>query len=237
MNQQILLGVDMDLSPATQAMLQMARNFLLELAPQSQARLLTVIPVPFEAPSSLGRFRGQVPSLAATFVQRTQARCTLQRAWAVVVQGGIAPGRLEMQVREGVPAEELVKVAAEQQVSCIVLGHRGSALRHRLRRLLLGSTTAQVLRRAPCPVLLVPVPSGPTDLVAWYEAAITRELSEHASGLSRFTPEEVASRFPPARRTRRRREVVAATRALQQLADRGVLICQQVKGIWQCFND
>ena len=151
MNQQILLGVDMDLSPATQAMLQMARNFLLELAPQSQARLLTVIPVPFEAPSSLGRFRGQVPSLAATSVQRTQAKCTLQRAWAVVVQGGIAPGRLEMQVREGVPAEELVKVAAEQQVSCIILGHRGSALRHRLRRLLLGSTTAQVLRRAPCP--------------------------------------------------------------------------------------
>jgi len=237
MNQQILLGVDMDLSPATQAMLQMARNFLLELAPQSQARLLTVIPVPFEAPSSLGRFRGQVPSLAATSVQRTQARCTLQRAWAVVVQGGIAPGRLEMQVREGLPAEELVKVAAEQQVSCIILGHRGSALRHRLRRLLLGSTTAQVLRRAPCPVLLVPVPSGPTDLVAWYEAAITRELSEHAWGLSRFTPEEVASRFPPARRTRRRKEVAAATRALQQLADRGVLICQQVKGIWQCFND
>jgi nucleotide-binding universal stress UspA family protein len=237
MNQQILLGVDMDLSPATHAMLQMARNFLLELAPQSQVLLLTVIPVPFETPSSLGRFRGQVPSLAATSVQRTQARYTLQRVWAIVVQGGIAPGRLEMQVREGVPAEELVKVAAEQQVSCIVLGHRGSALRHRLRRLLLGSTTAQVLRRAPCPVLLVPVPSGPTDLVAWYEAAITRELSEHASGLSRFTPEEVASRFPPARRTRRRKEVAAATRALQQLADRGVLICQQVKGIWQCFND
>src|SRR5947208_2052530 len=85
--------------------------------------------------------------------------------------------RLDAQVREGVPAEELVKVAAERQVICIVLGHRGSALRHRLRRLLLGSTTAQVLRKAPCPVLLVPLPSAPTDLVACYAAAITRELS------------------------------------------------------------
>src|SRR5713101_1490734 len=70
----LLLAVDMDLSPATQAMLQMVSNFLLELAPQSQTLLLTVIPVPFETPSSLGRFRGQVPSLAATSVQRTQAR-------------------------------------------------------------------------------------------------------------------------------------------------------------------
>jgi nucleotide-binding universal stress UspA family protein len=234
----LLLGVDMDLSPATQAMLQVARSLLLELAPQTQARLLTVIPVPFDASSSPGRFRGQAPSLAATYVQRRQARCTLQRAWAMLVQGGIAPGRLETQVREGVPVEELVKVAAERQVTCIVLGYRGAALGQRLRRLLLGSTSAQVLRRAPCPVLLVPVPSAPTDLVAWYEEAITRELSEHACGLSIFTPEEVAARFSPPHRSRlRRKEVTAAKKALQQLADQGVLICQQVKGTWQCFDD
>jgi nucleotide-binding universal stress UspA family protein len=239
MNQQILLGVDIDLSPATQAMLQVAGSFLVQLAPQSQALLLTVIPVPYDTPSSLGRFRGQAPSLSATTVQRTQARHTLQRARAMLVQAGIAPRRLETQVREGVPAEELVKVAAERQVACIALGHRGAALRHRMRRLLLGSTSAQVLRRAPCPVLLVPVPAGPTDLVAWYEEAITRELSEHASGLSIFTPEEVVSRFPPPHctRLRRRKEVTAATKALQHFADQGVLICQQVKGTWRCFND
>ena len=239
MNEQILLlGVDMNFSPATQAMLQVARSWLLELAPQSQARLLTVIPVPFDTPSSLGRFRGQAPRLSATSVQRRQARCSLQRAWAMLVQGGIAPGRLEMLVREGVPVEELVKVAAERQVTCIVLGYRGAALGQRLRRLLLGSTSAQVLRRTPCPVLLVPVPSAPTDLVACYEAAITRELSEHTCGLSIFTPEEVAARFAPPHRNRlRRKEVTAAKKALQHLADQGVLICQQVKGTWQCFND
>jgi nucleotide-binding universal stress UspA family protein len=239
MTQQILLlGVDMDLSPATQAMLQVAKTFLMQLAPQSQALLLTVIPVPYDTPSSLGRFRGQAPSLAATTAQRTQAWHTVQLAQAMLVQRGIAPGRLEALVREGVPAQELVQLATEQQVACIVLGYRGSALRQRVRRLLLGSTTAQVLRRAPCPVLLVPRPPGSTDLVAWYEEAITRELSEHACGLSIFTSEEVASRFPPPHRTRlRRKEVTAAKKALQQLADQGVLICQQVKGTWQCFND
>ncbi len=238
MNQQILLGVDMDLSPATHTMLQMARTFLVQLAPQCQALLLTVIPVPYDTPSSLGRFRGQAPCLSATTVQQTQARHTLQIAQATLVQGGISVHRLETQVREGVPAEELVQVASARQVVCIVLGYRGAALRHRLRRLLLGSTTTQVLRRAPCPVLLVPRPTDSTNLIAWYEAAIVRELSERASGLSIFTPEEVASRFSPLRRTRlRRKEVTAAKKALQQLADRGVLICQQVKGTWQCFND
>jgi universal stress protein family protein len=239
MNQRLLLlGVDLDFSPATLTMLQMAGSFLSELASQSQALLLTVIPVPFDTPSSLGRFRGQAPCLAATSVQRNQARCTLQHAWAILVQAGIAPGRLEMQVREGVPAGELVKVAAERQVSCIMLGYRGAALRHRLRRLLLGSTTTQVLRKAPCPVLLVPMLSAPSNLVAWYEAAIARELSEQACGLSIFTPEEVAARFAPWQRLHPpRKDVRAAKKALQHLADQGMLICQQIKGTWQCFND
>lgn len=239
MNQHVLLlGVDMDLSPATSAMLQMARNFLAQLAPQSQALLLTVIPVPYDTPSSLGRFRGQAPSLAATTGQRMQARQALHRAQAVLIQGGIAPGRLETQVREGVPAEELVKVASVRQVACIVLGHRGSALPQRMLRLLLGSTTAQVLRRASCPVLLVPRPPGPTHLVAWYEEAVTRELSDHPSELYIFTPKKVAACFLPPHRTRAgRKEVRAAEEALSHLAEKGVLICQQVKETWQYFND
>jgi nucleotide-binding universal stress UspA family protein len=232
MTQQILLlGVDTDCSPATQTMLQMARSWLAEVAPEGQVLLLTVIPVPFDAPSSLGRFRGQAPRLSATLEQRRQAKCTLQRASALLVQGGIAPGRLDMQVREGVPAEQLVKVAAERQVACIVLGHRGSAFRHRLRRLLLGSTTVQVLRKAPCPVLLVPMPSAPTDLVTWYEAAITRELSDHACGLFILTPEEVAARFAPSHRNRLgRKEVTAAKKAILHLADRGCSSVSRSRG-------
>lgn len=239
MTQQVLLlGVDMDLSPATQAMLSMVRSWLLEVAPQSRALLVTVIPVPFDTPSSLGRFRGQTPGLSATTVQRSEARHALQRAQELLVQGGVAPARLEAQVREGVPAEELMQVASERRVSCILLGYRGAALRHRLRRLLLGSTSAQILRHAPCPVLLVPRAPGPSDLVAWFEEALTRELSTPTSGLCTFTPEGVASRFAPLHGTRvGRREVAAATEALLHLADKGMLVCQQVKGSWRCFND
>src|SRR5579883_1286621 len=234
----LLFGVDMNLSPATQAMLQGARGLLLELAPQSQALLLTVIPVPYATSSSPGRFRGQAPCLTATTVQRTQARHIVQQAQTLLVQAGIAPERLQTLVCEGLPAEELVKVATERQVRCIVLGYRGTCLAQRLRRLLVGSTSAQVLRRAPCPVLLVPFPSSSIDLVAWYKAAITRELSEHVTGLSIFTPVEVASSFAPWHHTHPdHKEVRAAKQALQQLADQGVLICQKVKGTWQCFND
>lgn len=238
MTEQVLLGIDLDFSAATAAMLQVARNWLEELAPHRQAVLLTVIPVPYDRLSAPGRFRGQAPRLCATSAQRREARGSLQRAWACLVQAGIAPERLEMQVREGVPAEELVKVAVQRRVSCIMLGYRGSALRERLRRLLLGSTTTQVLGRAPCPVMLVPASPDATDLVRWYEEAITHELSERASGLSSFTPEEVAARFPPPHGSPcRRKQVRAAKKALVHLAQRGMLICQQVQGNWQCFND
>jgi hypothetical protein len=82
------------------------------------------------------------------------------------------------------------------------------------------------------------MPSAPTDLVTWYEAAITRELSDHACGLFILTPEEVAARFAPSHRNRLgRKEVTAAKKALLHLAEQGMLICQQVKGTWQCFND
>jgi nucleotide-binding universal stress UspA family protein len=59
----------------------------------------------------------------------------------------------ESSARSGKPVDEIIKLAAEQQVELIVMateGHDGflDALR--------GSTTEQVLRRAPCPVLAIP---------------------------------------------------------------------------------
>lgn len=69
----------------------------------------------------------------------------------------MAPGRLECpfesSARSGKPVDEIIKLADEHQVDLIVMatdGHDGflDALR--------GSTTEQVLRRAPCPVLAVP---------------------------------------------------------------------------------
>jgi universal stress protein A len=55
-------------------------------------------------------------------------------------------------LREGIPQEEVIRVAANVKPDLIVLGSHGYK---RLRRLLLGSTAEHVVRHAPCPVLIV----------------------------------------------------------------------------------
>jgi nucleotide-binding universal stress UspA family protein len=50
----------------------------------------------------------------------------------------------------GKPYREIVDVAAKEQMDLIVMGVRG---RNSLDLTLFGSTTNQVVRRAPCPVL------------------------------------------------------------------------------------
>ena len=52
----------------------------------------------------------------------------------------------------GPPYEELTKYAADNNIDLIVLGVRGHSL---FETLLMGSTTARVIRQAPCPVLSV----------------------------------------------------------------------------------
>jgi universal stress protein A len=55
-------------------------------------------------------------------------------------------------LREGIPQEEVIRVAANVKPDLIVLGSHGYK---RLRRLLLGSTAEHVVRHASCPVLIV----------------------------------------------------------------------------------
>lgn len=55
-------------------------------------------------------------------------------------------------VLTGEPYKELIKYAKEQEIDIIVLGIRGHTL---WEKLLVGSTTDRIIRRAPCPVLAV----------------------------------------------------------------------------------
>lgn len=65
-----------------------------------------------------------------------------------------APGiPIEMMIREGSPASEILSQAAETQSDLLVMGTHGRA---GFERLLLGSVTEKVLRKATCPVLTVP---------------------------------------------------------------------------------
>jgi|SRR5579884_3144854 nucleotide-binding universal stress UspA family protein len=60
--------------------------------------------------------------------------------------------RVERQVVEGAPAEEILSAAQTMKADLIVMGTHG---RTGLSRLLMGSVAEQVLRKAPCPVLTV----------------------------------------------------------------------------------
>jgi nucleotide-binding universal stress UspA family protein len=61
-----------------------------------------------------------------------------------------APGERELAIEKGHPADRLVELAAQHEASFLVVGNHGS------RSSLLGSISADVSRRAPCPVLVVP---------------------------------------------------------------------------------
>jgi nucleotide-binding universal stress UspA family protein len=91
-----------------------------------------------------------VPPMAPPVEQfLAAAREALDRA----VHGLARPGLVvHPEVAEGVPAEEILRVARERDVDLIVMGTHGhTGLAH----VLLGSIAEKVVRRAPCPVLTV----------------------------------------------------------------------------------
>jgi nucleotide-binding universal stress UspA family protein len=59
---------------------------------------------------------------------------------------------------EGSPAKVVEEVVREQHVDLVVLGTHG---RTGLDRLLMGSIAEEILRRCPCPVLIVKYPHSP----------------------------------------------------------------------------
>ena len=85
-----------------------------------------------------------------------------ETAMFVEAESGRAP--IEAIVVEGDPAKEIARIAKELSADMLVMGTHG---RTGFERLLLGSVTERVLRKAPCPVLTVPrrvpdmVPTGP----------------------------------------------------------------------------
>jgi nucleotide-binding universal stress UspA family protein len=62
---------------------------------------------------------------------------------------------VEYLVADGVPAEEIIRTAADHNCDLIVMGTHG---RTGLSRLMMGSVTEEVVRKAPCPVLTLKSP-------------------------------------------------------------------------------
>ena len=76
-------------------------------------------------------------------------------AFASVAEGRLP--RCQIVLREGAAAAEILHQAEEARADLIVLGTHG---RTGFERWMLGSVTAKVLRKAPCPVLTVPGVEG-----------------------------------------------------------------------------
>jgi nucleotide-binding universal stress UspA family protein len=240
MNERILVGIDLDLSPATQQMLRSIGELFEQAIPQVYIILLNVIPMPQMVVAHPGFYMGQaLPTLPSTW-QRSQAEEVLYKARAILQEYAINPEHIQMIVRTGTPAEQITKVAREMHINLIVVGSRGNAWRYRLRRLLLGSISRTILRDTPCPVMIVNQPSyqHPSDLVAWYTDAIKRYLAEHSDSLAVLTPQEVAQFFAlPNKQNPGRKEIAAATLALENLANNGILCRHNVKGELRYVND
>ncbi len=73
------------------------------------------------------------------------------------VQMGVPAERASCEVIYGDPAQEILNAADRHESELIVMGRRGEG---HLRRAVLGSVVSAVLRRAPCPVLVVVEPAS-----------------------------------------------------------------------------
>jgi nucleotide-binding universal stress UspA family protein len=240
MDERLLLGIDMDLSPLTRHVLRSVGEFFAQVSPRLSIFLLTVIPVPYTASPSPGSFRGSLGALSPTLEQRRAAERALCGARKSLEQYGIAAECIQVLIREGIPADEIVAAARKLRVDWIAIGMRGNSFWQQLRRVFLGSTARQVLEHAPCPVIIVtlPCPQRRGDLVAWYEEAVARSLHEHPATLTVLTPREVAQRFvPPTTDTVGRKETTAAALALERLACSGALFRYEVNGELSYVND
>lgn len=107
---------------------------------------------------------------------REEARGLLRReGWNARVAGGKVAGK---HLREGPPAEVILALAEHLGADLIVVGRRAG----RVRRLMTGSVSGRVARRAPCPVLVVQGETWPPKRVVVADEA--SEASERAGVLS-----------------------------------------------------
>lgn len=119
----------------------------LELAKADRARLILLHVLMPPSP-----FLGE--ELPASYVElQVRARREVERRLAALVaQAKKAGVRVEAQLTEGVPSEEILRAARRQRADLIVIGTHG---RTGLGRIFMGSVAERVLLRATAPVLTV----------------------------------------------------------------------------------
>jgi universal stress protein A len=102
------------------------------------------------------------PDLEASGVHARYVEDARLQLLGLVSTLAIDPSRVTCAALPGQPAAEIVAHAARSGADLLVVGAHGHSA---VSRLMLGSVAEQVVRRAPCPVLVVP-PAAGTNTVA-----------------------------------------------------------------------
>jgi len=91
---------------------------------------------------------------SADTIQQIREVCE-KRLQEVVAREQAKSIRVSSRLVSGTPAYEIVQAARDETADLIIIGTHG---RTGLSRVLMGSVTEKVIRKAPCPVLTVKVP-------------------------------------------------------------------------------
>ena len=137
------------------------RRALALLAPPHEVAVVTVVAPGTEWAVGTAGVIGPEP-MGAPLADPTlmeETRVAAEREAVKVLERTVAAlgADADRLVAHGEPAAEICRVAADGGYDVVVVGSHGSGV---VRRVLLGSVSDQVMRHAPCPVLVVREASG-----------------------------------------------------------------------------
>ena len=140
------LLVPIDFSSATDAVVATAA----ELSKTLKARIVLAHVV--RPPVLVAEYGGAMEGATATLEASEAAAGKLLARW----QGVLRKRKIAAQAVQlgGFPASEILRQAKKSKASMIVMGSHGHTAFYDL---IIGGTAGGVLRKAPCPVLIVPV--------------------------------------------------------------------------------
>lgn len=126
-----------------------ALDFAVDLAKKYQSQLVLVHVVMRQIYAINPPEAGILAGTAIVRELEAEGKAILAKGEQTVKAQGIP---VEIRLRQGVPAEELLRAAAEEKADLMVLGSRGLS---QVRAFLLGSVSDKVSHHAKCPVLIV----------------------------------------------------------------------------------
>jgi len=126
-----------------------ALDFAIDLAKKYQSQLVLVHVVMRQIYAINPPEAGILAGTAIVRELETEGKTILTQGEEKVKAQGLP---VEARLRQGVPAEELLRAAADEKADLMVLGSRGLS---QVRAFLLGSVSDKVSHHAKCPILIV----------------------------------------------------------------------------------